>query len=55
LFRVGRGEAVRRAVVACGNAAVRLDSRLRQWPTASVALLLLAAAFGALLSGAVSL
>jgi NADH:ubiquinone oxidoreductase subunit 5 (subunit L)/multisubunit Na+/H+ antiporter MnhA subunit len=54
LLRADRDEAVRRALRSCGEAAVRLDGALRRWPTASVALLLLAAAFGALLSGAIS-
>jgi hypothetical protein len=55
LVRSGDREGVARTVgVALGAACERFDERLRRWPVATLALLLLAAAFAALFAGAVS-
>lgn len=50
--RGGSGAALRRLTVPAGYALERLDFTLRRWPVASIAMLLLAAAFAAALLGA---
>ena len=50
----GRDGIARKAGVALGVACEHFDERLRRWPVATLALLLLAAAFAALFAGAVS-
>jgi formate hydrogenlyase subunit 3/multisubunit Na+/H+ antiporter MnhD subunit len=48
---VAIGRPLRRAMVAVGEMFVRTDGALRQWPVAALALIVLAIAFGAALSG----